>query len=70
MSKQPKKAAKVKKKYRPFRFVRIPEALAEDLEAIAEERYSTVSEQVRQAVREFVVKSKPPEPMPARPYNR
>ena len=50
VAKKPKKAGK----YKPYRFVRLPEKLAERLNVIADRKFSTVTEQARQAVREYV----------------
>lgn len=49
-----KKAVSKKGTYKPFRMIRVPEPLAAELEAIAQSRYSTMTEQAKQAIREFV----------------
>lgn len=46
--------AKKAGKYKPFRMLRIPEPLAASLEAFAEKRYSTMTEQAKQAIREYL----------------
>lgn len=43
-------------RHKPFRMVRLAEPLAERLEKIAEKRISTVTEEVRNAVREYIEK--------------
>lgn len=48
------KSEKPVKKYKPFRAVRIPEALGLELDKIAERRVSTFTEEVKQAVREYI----------------
>lgn len=48
------KKAKKAGQYKPYRFVRLPEKLAERLNVIADRKFSTVTEQARQAVREYV----------------
>lgn len=49
-----KKAATKKGTYKPFRMVRVPEPLASELESFAQSRYSTMTEQTRQAIREYL----------------
>lgn len=50
---------------KPYRMVRIPEALAVALEAIAVEEFSTITEQIRNAAREYLAKrDRLPKPPP------
>lgn len=41
-------------KHKPSRMVRIPDAMAEELEAMAEEQFNSLAEQVRIALRQYL----------------
>lgn len=45
-------------KHKPHRMVRITEPLAASLESVANARVSTLTEEVRQAIREYIEKNK------------
>lgn len=49
-----KPAEKPPKKYKPFRFIRLPEPMGLELDKIAARRFTTVTEEVKQAVREYI----------------
>ncbi len=63
MSDKKNKANGGKKKYKPYRAVRIPERLAQFMEELAKEDFNTISDQVREAVRErAIARGKLPRP--------
>lgn len=54
MAKKSDKPDKPPKKYKPFRFIRLPEPMGLELDKIAARRFTTVTEEVKQAVREYI----------------
>lgn len=52
MAKSEKQLAK--KKYKPFRAVRLPEPLGVELDKIAARRFTTFTEEVKEAVRQYI----------------